>query len=182
MRLAATNSDAAFAPADYTIRPAEPDDSEELFRFGEKLLAESSFFLRSPGERARSPGEMRDVIERFCELPHYLLLSAWLGDNAVGEAVVTAGDFQRNRFTATVGVGVLQAHAGRGLGAALMAQMEAFGRARRLRRLELTVMAPNTRARALYERLGYVVEGIKRDSLFVNGGFVDEILMAKILA
>lgn len=181
MRLAATNSAQAGSLAGYDIRPAEPDDAGALYRFGERLLVESSFFLRSPGERARSAHEMRSVIERFCELPHYLLLSAWYGETAVGEAVVTSGDFQRNRYTATIGIGVLQAHTGRGLGTALMGEMEAFGRRRRLRRLELTVMAPNTRARALYERMGYVEEGVKRDSLFVDGRFVDEVLMAKIL-
>ena len=158
------------------------DDAEPLFRFGEKLLSESSYFLRSPGERARSVDEMYAIIERFYETPHYLLLSAWKGNMVVGESVVTCGDFQRNRLTATVGVGVLAAHSGCGIGAALMQEMEAFALRRRMRRLELTVMAPNTRAHALYERLGYVSEGVKRDSLFVDGGFVDEVMMAKILA
>ncbi|MDA0663149.1 MAG: GNAT family protein [Proteobacteria bacterium] len=178
---AGTNS--ALAVADgYALRPAAPDDAPALLRFGELLLAESSYFLRAPGERARSVAEMRAIIDHFCAQPHYLLLSVWQGETTVGEAVVTAGEFQRNRFSATIGVGVLQAHSGRGLGAALMREMESFARGRRLRRLELTVMAPNARARALYERMGYVEEGLKRDSMFVDGGFVDEVMMAKILA
>ncbi|MEX2618375.1 MAG: GNAT family protein [Alphaproteobacteria bacterium] len=163
------------------MRRAVADDAPALYRFGEQLLAESSFFLRSPGERARSVDEMRAIIENFSARPHYLLLGVWQGETAVGEAVVTAGDFQRNRLSATLGVGVLQAHSGRGLGASLMREMEAFARRRRLRRLELTVMASNTRARALYGRMGYVEEGVKRDSMFVDGGFVDEVMMAKIL-
>lgn len=178
---AATNNAGAVAEG-YALRPAVPDEAPALFRFGELLLAESSNFLRSPGERARSEAEMRAIIEHFCAQPHYLLLSVWQGETAVGEAVVTAGDFQRNRFSATIGVGVLSAHSGRGLGAALMREMEAFARRRRLRRLELTVIASNARARALYGRMGYVEEGVKRDSMFVDGGFVDEVMMAKILA
>jgi len=178
---AATNSAPEVAEG-YALRPAVQDDALALFRFGELLLAESSYFLRAPGERARSVEEMRAIIEHFCAQPHYLLLSVWQGGTVVGEAVVSAGDFQRNRFSATIGVGVLQAHSSRGLGTSLMREMEAFARRRRLRRLELTVMAPNTRARALYGRMGYVEEGIKRDSMFVDGGFVDEVMMAKILA
>jgi len=165
----------------YSIRSAVSDDAEALYAFGEALLRESSFFLRRAGERARSADEMRAVIERFEELPEYLLLTAWQGAMAVGEAVVMGGVFARNRLTATVGVGVLQAHAGRGLGRALMTEAEAFAQWRRLRRLELTVMAHNDRARALYERMGYVEEGVKRESLFVDGAFVDEIMMAKLL-
>ena len=47
---------------DYQIRAAVPDDAAALYAFGELLLAETSFFLRGPGERARSVGEMQAVI------------------------------------------------------------------------------------------------------------------------
>jgi len=165
---------------DYDIRIAAPEDAEALYRFGETLLGETSFFLRGPGERARSVGEMRAVIERFAALPHYLLINAWRGSAPVGEAVAMGGDFTRNRGTATVGVGVLQAHAGRGIGRTLMAALDDFAVEKGMRRLELTVMAHNTAARALYVKSGYVEEGAKRDSLFVDGGFVNEIMMAKV--
>ncbi len=165
----------------YDIRPAVPDDAEPLYRFGEALLAESSFFLRSPGERARSVEEMRAVIERFHALPGHLLLGAWHEGAPVGEAVAAGGGFKRDRHAATIGVGVLAAHSGQGLGRALIGEVETFARHRALRRLELTVMAHNARARALYGRLGYFEEGVKRDSLFVDGAFVDEIMMAKLL-
>ena len=165
---------------DYEIRAAVPDDAEALYRFGETLLAESSNFLRGPGERARSVGEMRSVIERFDALPHYLLLNVWDGNDAVAEAIAMGGDFKRNQYTATVGIGVLAAHGRRGLGLKLMRALEGFARESGLRRLELTVMAHNTAARALYVKMGYVTEGTKRDSMFVDGSFISEILMAKV--
>ena len=77
--------------------------------------------------------------------------------------------------------GVLAAHSGQGIGRALMRDTELFARNRKLRRLELTVMAHKARARALYEQMGYLQEGVKRDSLSVDGVFVDEIMMAKLL-
>jgi RimJ/RimL family protein N-acetyltransferase len=165
----------------FDIRPAVPDDAAALYRFGEALLAESSFLLRSPGERARSIEEMRAVIKRICDSPAPILLCAWHDGEAVGEAVACGGDFKRDRYTRTVGVGVLAAYAGQGIGSALMREVESFARNKKLRRLELTVMANNIRARALYSRLGYLDEGVKRDSLFVDGDFVDEIMMAKLL-
>jgi len=165
----------------HDIRPALPGDAEPFYRFGETLLAESDYFLRGPGERARSVDEMRAVIERFHAVPADLLIGVWRDGAPVGEAVAIGGHFKRDRYTATVGVGVLAAHSGQGLGGALMREIESFARTRQLRRLELTVMAHNTRARALYDRMGYIEEGVKRDSLFVDGAFVDEILMAKLL-
>jgi RimJ/RimL family protein N-acetyltransferase len=42
-------------------------------------------------------------------------------------------------------------------------------------------MADNQRAIALYRRMGYEREGLRRDSLLVDGRFVDEYAMARIL-
>ena len=164
----------------YEIRPAVAKDAAVLYRFGETLLGETSFFLRGPGERARSVDEMCTVIERFAALPHYLFLNAWHGGDAVGEAIAMGGDFSRNGFTATIGIGVLAAYGNRGLGRALMGRLDGFAGEQRLHRLELTVMAHNTAARTLYREVGNVEEGTKRGSLFVEGGFVSEVMMVKI--
>ena len=96
---AGTNS--ALAVADgYALRPAAPDDAPALFRFGELLLAESSYFLRGPGERARSVAEMRAIIDHFCAQPHYLLLSVWQGETAVGVFTLRKGMVKLVRATA----------------------------------------------------------------------------------
>ena len=58
---------------------------------------------------------------------------------------------------------------------------EAWARGVGLLRLELTVMAHNRRARRLYERHGYLMEGIKRGAIRVRGEPVDEVLMGKSL-
>jgi RimJ/RimL family protein N-acetyltransferase len=47
--------------------------------------------------------------------------------------------------------------------------------------MELTVMAHNRSAVALYERSGFVVEGTRRDSMLVEGNYVDEYYMARML-
>ena len=47
-------------------------------------------------------------------------------------------------------------------------------------RVELTVRADNLRAQRLYEKLGFVREGVLRDAVFVDGKFHDAIGMALI--
>ena len=166
---------------DYKIRVAAPDDAEALFHFGRELLSETDFFLRSPAERANSIDEMRMIINRFQELPRHLLLNAWKGNFPVGEAVIMGGELQRNRYTATVGVGVLQKHTGKKLGRTLMEGLEHFAHHAGIHRLELTVMSHNARALRLYEKMQYRVEGMRREALHVNGSYVDEFSMSKLL-
>ncbi len=40
------------------------------------------------------------------------------------------------------------------------------------------MLGPNDAARALYESAGFVVEGIQRDEFFLDGRYVDDVLMA----
>jgi RimJ/RimL family protein N-acetyltransferase len=47
-----------------------------------------------------------------------------------------------------------------------------------VKRLELTVHTANARAVALYQRLGFAIEGTRRCSLRVDGKYVDEYSMA----
>jgi RimJ/RimL family protein N-acetyltransferase len=50
-----------------------------------------------------------------------------------------------------------------------------------IQRLELTVRVDNAAAIHLYQRMGYEIEGTKRRSLLVDGEFVDELYMARLL-
>jgi ribosomal protein S18 acetylase RimI-like enzyme len=67
---------------------------------------------------------------------------------------------------------------GRGAGRALLEAIAAAARERGGRRLTLRVFAPNERARRLYERAGFRVEGILRGEFRAGDEFVDDVLMA----
>lgn len=70
-----------------------------------------------------------------------------------------------------------------GVGRALMEAIIEVARSRRGRRLTLGVFAPNEGARALYEELGFAVEGIQRGEFRVGDGeYVDDYMLALDLA
>ncbi|HEY0150529.1 MAG TPA: GNAT family protein [Longimicrobium sp.] len=102
---------------------------------------------------------------------------------AEGGAVVGWCDVDRHtregfRHSARLGIGLLPGHRGRGLGRRLMeAAIEAAWGAG-LERVELEVFASNARAIALYEKLGFVAEGVKRRARKLDGEYDDELLMA----
>lgn len=167
---------------DVALRSAVPEDAADLKVMGELLLGETPFFHRLPSERAASVEEMEAVIRSILAAPGCDLVNAWHDGRPVGECILVAGQLSRIRHAATVGIGVLDEYQGIGIGRALM--REAIARARRadIARLELTVMVTNERAIRFYERLGFVVEGRKRESVRIDGNPVDELLMAAFLA
>lgn len=69
----------------------------------------------------------------------------------------------------------------RGIAGMLLAAAERRSRERGKRKLSLRVLSTNTAAIALYERLGFAREGVLRDEFIINGSYVDDIVMAKLL-
>lgn len=79
-----------------------------------------------------------------------------------------------------LGIGLVPEARGRGIGAELMRTTIDAARARGLTRIALTVWATNARAIALYERLGFVREGLFRAAIRVDGTHRDLLGMALV--
>jgi RimJ/RimL family protein N-acetyltransferase len=99
----------------------------------------------------------------------------------VGYLTAYGGRYKRNRHNAYIITGVLRSFTSQGIGSSLFEELERWGRKNKILRLELTVMAHNEAAIALYRKMGFEIEGKKQHSLFINGSYVDEYCMAKLL-
>jgi putative acetyltransferase len=86
-----------------------------------------------------------------------------------------------SRHRAELGMIVGARHRGQGVGVALMERALAWASACGLRKLELGVFPENARAIALYEKFGFVREGLRRAEYRLSSGFRDEVLMARFL-
>jgi RimJ/RimL family protein N-acetyltransferase len=103
---------------------------------------------------------------------------------AAGE-VIGWCDIRRHFFPAhahrgTLGMGIIPAYRGGGLGLRLINTALAQARGAGFVRIELDVYADNRRAIALYESVGFVREGVTRDAVFVDGEYRDAIAMALV--
>jgi ribosomal protein S18 acetylase RimI-like enzyme len=99
-------------------------------------------------------------------------------DMVVGWCDIRPGRLPGFEHSGTVGMGVLKEWRGRGLGRALLEACirKAFDRG--LTRVDLEVFTSNGAAIALYRRLGFVQEGIKRRARFLDGRYDDLLVMA----
>ena len=163
------------------IRVARPYDAAALLDLKRRLDEETAFMMYEPGERDSSVRDLARELAAIVRSANSVVLLAELGDQLAGYLELTGGSFRRSRATAYVVIGVLAQAAGRGTGTELLRQAKAWAAARGLHRLELTVMAHNTRAIRLYERMGFSVEGRRSECLLVGGQFIDELTMAVIL-
>lgn len=141
----------------FEIRPARPDDRAQVLALLPRL---ESFGLPpnvAPGIVAA--GEAREMSAAFEVLPTGASLSVAMDPS--GEVLgVLFLETRRDYFTGVahghVGVlAVAESAEGRGLGRALLAEADRWGRSAGFDRLTLTVFDGNARARRLYERAGY---------------------------
>jgi ribosomal protein S18 acetylase RimI-like enzyme len=96
----------------------------------------------------------------------------------VGWCDIDRGAHEGFRHSGRLGMGLLPAYRGRGLGRRLMEAAIAAGWAAGLERIELEVFASNARAFALYEKLGFATEGVKRRARKLDDETDDNVLMA----
>ncbi|GAA5174545.1 GNAT family protein [Niveibacterium umoris] len=124
-----------------------------------------------------------EAVERFVHtnLEHGYPQIVALADGAlVGWCDITPEGRPLKRHVGLLGMGVVAAWRGRGVGNALL--NEALTRAAQagFLRIELSVRADNAAAMALYRKHGFVQEGIKRFAVRVPDGFEDVVIMARL--
>ncbi|KEK24998.1 GNAT family N-acetyltransferase [Bacillus gaemokensis] len=163
------------------IREIQAEDAAAFLQLGKQLDEETTFMLLEPGERDTTVEQQAKMIQRFIENNNSIIFVASDGAELVGFILANGGNVQRNKHTAAIVIGILQEYSGKGIGTALFKEIEKWARLHDVWHLELTVMAHNTRAQALYKKEGFAQEGVKKASLIFDGKDVDEYYMAKLL-
>ncbi len=163
------------------IRVAGPADAAALLQVKQQLDEETSFMLLEPGERDPAAETLAAHLADVARSANSVVLLAETGGELAGYLELVGGKARRNRLTTHVVIGVLARAGGRGVGTALLGEALRWSAGRGLHRVELTVMAHNTRAIALYQRMGFVTEGRARECLLIDGRYVDELTMALLL-
>lgn len=163
------------------IRAALPEDGAALMRLVEQVNRETEF-LGTAEERLPWADRAAETIQAMTARDGGIYLLALRGSEPIGFLGAFAGAVQRTRDVLFVGhVGLRQAERGRGIGRRLFVAMEAWAKARGVRRIELRVDETNQPGRALYRRREFTVEGRMPDAALVDGAWHAHLWMAKIL-
>lgn len=109
-----------------------------------------------------------------------LQLVALVGDDVVGWCDIVRGRHDALRHSGVLAIGVVPEFRGQGIGRDLIKRALATADRRGLTRIELTVRADNPAAIALYKRMGFKVEGTRRNAIRIDGRYFDQLAMARL--
>jgi RimJ/RimL family protein N-acetyltransferase len=164
----------------YLVRQAEPGDASALVDLARAVGGEPEGWLITDGDW-RSASEERRYLRTIRRSAHAAVFVAEGPEGIVGRLSIARDPHPASRHVADVGLMVAAGFRRRGVGRALMRKAEDWARSVGVCKIELHVFPYNTPAIALYERLGYEREGLRRGHYRRGGELVDAILMAKAL-
>jgi RimJ/RimL family protein N-acetyltransferase len=160
-----------------TLRALEPKDIEFLYRFRNDSAITEQLVGFSTGYSVQS---LHQWLESHRGRSDEVLWAIALNQN--DQCIGHAGLYQIDPRVGKAEFGILIGDAslhGRGIGRQVSAAIVTYAfQQLRLHKVSLTVLATNARARGLYERLGFRIEGTLRDDQWRNGRFIDVVVMS----
>ena len=161
----------------FALRHARPSDARPLARLFAAVRAEGRYFITPPS--ARSDPQESFYIGHLIRTGGNLVLVAEADGRVVGNVMVTREASGVQDHLGVLSICVDGGWRDGGIGTSLVAAALAWSRAQGLRKVALSVFPDNERAIAVYERAGFVREGLRHDQFRApGGGFRDELLMA----
>ncbi len=158
------------------VRRAEAADAAALVALANAVSAEPDAWLIST--EWRSVTEERRFLRVVRRHPDAAVYVADLDGVLAGRLSLARDTHPASAHVADLGLMVDARFRRRGIGRALMDAAVEWARASGVTKLELHVFPWNEPAIALYESLGYVREGYRKNHYLRDGSFADAVLMA----
>lgn len=163
------------------IREIKVEDAEAFLKLCQQTDAESEFLLFEEGERDTTVEAKRSSIESMISSSNSTIFVVEDKTNLVGYLLARGGAALKNYHSVYIVIAILASRKGQGIGTELFKRLEEWARERDIGRLELGVMKTNHHALKLYQKMGFEIEGTKRNVFLVNDKYVDEYMMGKLL-
>lgn len=162
------------------IRCVVPDDAEELAKVMNDV-ENSGFMKYDPDERMFNKEKALGLIEKIHKNKKSEIFVAVEDNKLLGYLILQGETANRAKHKAYVVIGVHNSYRGKNIGTSLFTHAHKWAAQSGIYRLHLTVMTMNKPAIKLYKKIGYKIEGVSKHSLMVDGKWVDEYYMAKLL-
>lgn len=166
---------------EFRILTAEDSSRWKPLRF--RALSEEKDAFSFPAETFAKLSDA-EVKERLAPDQDHFFVGAWTADgNLVGSAMVNRDPQPKLRYKASIyGTYVAPEWRGKSIARGMMVYLiNQLHQLPDLRQVQLSVVATQIPAKTLYESLGFVVYGLEKEALYVEGRFLNEYHMQLFL-
>lgn len=160
------------------IKEAVPEHAEKMIIYMTQVAGETDFLSFGQKEFNKSMDEQIDIVNEHHNRDNQIFLIAWLEEEIIGMLNVWSSTKLRIRHVGEFGITVKRDYWGRGVGQFLLETMIDWAKASPvIQKINLKVIDHNLRAIQLYEKLGFVKEGLISWDIQINGVLHDTYAM-----
>ena len=154
------------------IRNANDGDIDGMLEYLRLSAAESDFIIRYPEECDRFTWENEKRYVDGCnDSENGAMLICTVDGRFVGNCEIQWGGYIKTRHRAEVAIAILKEYWGLGIGSAMFKELIRIAENDpEITQVELDFIEGNTRARALYEKMGFRITGVKSDFIRLKDG------------
>ena len=154
------------------IRSPREEDIMGVLDMLHKVTSETYFLMNYPEECDRyTPEGEKALFERVNSSETEAMLLCLVDGKPAGICSVNLNNKIKTRHRAMVAISLLRDYWGQGLGTRLMHEMIDIAKEHEyVSQIELDFIEGNTRARALYEKVGFKITGVKPNAIRLKDG------------
>lgn len=165
------------------IRSATKLDASAILELSQAVISEEIFQLTSASEFQMTVNGEENWIESHLTNPDHIILVAELDSKIVGILDFSNGHRKRISHTGEFGMSIEKSVRGQGIGTLLLKVLiEWATQSQKIEKIGLSVHANNNRAIALYRKMGFEVEGVRRRDLkYGEDNYIDTVVMGRFI-
>lgn len=163
------------------IREAELEDARPFINLQETIFSESDFMLYGKSDFQMTVQHIRKQMSAWKSSPNSILLLAIMNGQFAGFILLQGQSAPRARHRSSLVLGVKNEFSRKGVASSLINRAFLWAKQNGVTKLELTVIKENIVAYNLYQKAGFETEGERKNSLLINGQYVDEYYMGRVI-
>lgn len=160
------------------IREAKEEDFTSIWKIFRKVVSEGEYTSTIRLETSQDNYEHSDEED---DQKKFITVLCEIEQQIVGYATVEESIWELSRHAGELGIAVLPQFRGVGVGSALLGSVLRVASEKGFKKVNLSVFNTNKNAMNLYKRFGFKKVGEKKKQFYLQGKYIDEIIMEKFL-
>ena len=164
------------------LRSPKEEDVDGTLEYLRISAGETNFILRYPEECAKyTPESEKALFERKNASPNEAMIMCIVDGRVVGNCEISFRTNLKTKHRASVAIALISEFWNQGIGTKMFQELIRLAEERGdVLQMELDFVEGNSRARALYEKMGFRITGVKPDALRLKDGtLLNEYMMVR---
>lgn len=166
------------------VRSPKEEDVQGMLEYLKMTAGETEYLLRYPDEWGSvTEAEEKNWFDRMNRSDHEVMLVCLVDGKIAGNCTLSRRPLRKLNHRAGIGVALIKAYWGLGIGTRLLSELIRIAeKQENLLQLELEFIEGNSRAWALYEKMGFRITGVRPNAVRLQDGrMLNEYTMVRMI-